>query len=277
MSLVWLNGVPATEIACDDRGLAYGDGLFETLRVQNGQIPLLERHLQRLELGCQRLMMPTHKAQWQADVLAFAAELGTGVCKLLLTRGSGLRGYSLPDPCQPRCLLLGSELPKYPVERSTQGIALFPCATRLAEQPLLAGLKHLNRLEQVLARSEWQDPQYAEGLMRDTSGRVIEGVFSNLFMVQAGQLVTPVLSRCGVAGVMRAELLAAASSLNIPCVVRDLAYVELLKADEVFMCNSIYGIWPVNRLQDSSWPQGPVTRRLQEHLSLLWSTSSNAA
>lgn len=276
MSLVWLNGVPTTDIACDDRGLAYGDGLFETLRVHNGQIPLLERHLQRLELGCQRLMMPLHMAQWRADVLAFAAELGTGVCKLLLTRGSGLRGYSLPDPCQPRCLLLGSELPKYPVERSTQGISLFPCSTRLAEQPLLAGLKHLNRLEQVLARAEWQDPQYAEGLMRDTSGRVIEGVFSNLFIVQAGQLLTPALERCGVAGVMRAELLAAASSFNIPCVVRDVAYEELVKADEVFMCNSVYGIWPVSCLQDIRWPVGPITRRLQQYLSL-WSTPSNAA
>ena len=135
---------------------------------------------------------------------------------------------------------------------------------------LLAGLKHLNRLEQVLARAEWQDTAYAEGLLCDTSGRVIEGVFSNLFLIKDGELITPDLSRCGVAGVMRAEILQQAQSLGISQTVRDVSYAELVAADEVFVCNSLYGIWPVCALATHDWPVGPLTRKLQglvSHLS----------
>src|SRR3546814_18241694 len=101
--------------------------------------------------------------------------------------------------------LLGSSSPSYPPQHAENGIRLLPCETRLAEQPRLAGIKHLNRLEQVLARAEWRDPVYAEGLMRDMSGRVVEGVFSNLFIVEAGKLRTVPLTLCGVAGCRRGE------------------------------------------------------------------------
>ena len=133
----------------------------------------------------------------------------------------------------------------------------------MSEQPLLAGLKHLNRLEQVLARSEWHDPAYAEGLMRDTSGRVVEGVFSNLFLVQDGRLLTPDLQRSGVAGVMRAALLVEAARLAIPCHITDISLEQLQQADELFVCNSVYGVWPVRAFADLSWPVGPLTRKLQ--------------
>jgi 4-amino-4-deoxychorismate lyase len=144
-----------------------------------------------------------------------------------------------------------------------QGIRLFPCATRLSRQPLLAGLKHLNRLEQVIARSEWQDTEHAEGLMLDQAGRVIEGVFSNLFLVRDGVLITPDLKRCGVAGVMRAELLFQAESLGIPTQITDIPLEQLQWADEVFVCNSVYGVWPVHACAALSWPVGPLTRKLQ--------------
>ncbi|MNV85640.1 Aminodeoxychorismate lyase [compost metagenome] len=127
----------------------------------------------------------------------------------------------------------------------------------------MAGIKHLNRLEQVLARAEWQDAEHAEGLMLDASGRVIEGVYSNLFLVQDGVLLTPDLSRCGVAGVMRAELLAQAEAQGMRCDVGDIALDALLQADEVFLCNSLYGVWPVRALQQHRWSVGPLTRKLQ--------------
>jgi 4-amino-4-deoxychorismate lyase len=142
-------------------------------------------------------------------------------------------------------------------------VRLFPCTTRLAEQPILAGLKHLNRLEQVLARAEWQDLAFAEGLMRDTSGRVIEGVFSNLFIVDSARLMTPSLERCGVAGVMREEVLERARQVGVSTLVCDLSLEQLHRADEVFVCNSLYGIWPVRQLDASVWSVGPVTRKLQ--------------
>jgi 4-amino-4-deoxychorismate lyase len=128
---------------------------------------------------------------------------------------------------------------------------------------LLAGLKHLNRLEQVIARGEWSDAEHAEGLMRDTTGRVVEGVYSNLFVVKGGVLLTPDLTRCGVAGVMRAQLLAIAEQSNMPARALDLQMTDLQKADEVFVCNSVYGIWPVRAFERLNWPVGPVTRKLQ--------------
>lgn len=261
--LTWVDGQPAELLSVRDRGLAYGDGLFETIAVRGGKPRLLERHLARLADGCTRLSIPLEGEQVRAELLAFAAAIGEGVAKLILTRGDGLRGYAPPMPAQPRRILQAAPVPAYPAVNACEGVRLYPCSTRLAEQPLLAGLKHLNRLEQVLARAEWSDPACAEGLVRDTQGRVIEGVYSNLFLVTDGVLVTPALTRCGVAGVMRAELLACAAQYGVPSEVRDVAFDELLAADEVLLCNSQYGIWPVRSLGAHDWPVGPLTRKLQ--------------
>lgn len=261
--LSWIDGQSAELLSVKDRGLAYGDGLFETIAVSGGQPSLLERHLARLVEGCARLHIPLDRALLKAELLAFSRQLGEGVAKLMVTRGDGLRGYAPPEPAQPRRILQGTAKPLYPARNAELGVRLFPCSTRLAEQPLLAGLKHLNRLEQVLARSEWQDAEHAEGLMLDTSGRVIEAVYSNLLVVSNGVLITADLSRCGVAGVMRAELLAQAAAQGIECQVRDISYAELLSADEVMLCNSVYGVWPVCALQTHDWPVGPLTRKLQ--------------
>lgn len=263
MTLSWVDGQPTYGLSVHDRGFAYGDGLFETIKVAGGHPALLNRHLDRLALGCQRLAIPYDMAVTRSQIEAFSAELGTGVAKLILTRGDGKRGYAPLPSCQPRTVLLGSPLPDYPAEHADTGIRLYSCATRLAEQPALAGLKHLNRLEQVLARAEWQDPALAEGLMRDTSGRVIEAVFSNLFFVQSGTLLTPSVHRCGVAGVMRAELLELARQVGIPTQVADVSLEQLFCADEVFVCNSLYGIWPVRQFEASVWPVGQLTRKLQ--------------
>ncbi len=263
MTSSWLNGQPCPGLPVHDRGLAYGDGLFETIRVADGQAPLLDRHLQRLRDGCQRLAIPIDTDELRNELARFFPVLGRGVAKLIVTRGTGQRGYAPPEPCQPQRLLLGSPLPAYPPQNALVGIRLFPCETRLAEQPRLAGIKHLNRLEQVLARAEWHDPAYAEGLMRDMSGRVVEGVFSNLFMVVDGELRTASLVRCGVAGVMRAEIMARAAQHGRTVVESDISYAELLQADEVFLCNSLYGIWPVTALAERVWPVGPLTRKLQ--------------
>ncbi|KAF1071647.1 MAG: Aminodeoxychorismate lyase [Pseudomonas citronellolis] len=263
--LAWVDGRPAQVLPLVDRGLAYGDGLFETIAVRNARPRLLERHLARLDEGCRRLRLPLDLTAFEAELMAFSAALGNGVAKLIVTRGDGLRGYAPPVEAEVRRVLLGSSWPTYPATNSEDGVLLFPCATRLAEQPVLAGLKHLNRLEQVLARAEWSDARFAEGLMCDTSGRVIEGVFSNLFLVRDGQLLTAELSRCGVAGVMRAEILGRAHALGIPFSIRDLVLDELSAADEVFLCNSLYGIWPVRGYQQHSWPLGPITRKLLAH------------
>jgi 4-amino-4-deoxychorismate lyase len=261
--LSWVDGQPAELLSVKDRGLAYGDGLFATVGVRQGTPQLLERQLARLELGCRRLALPCNHELLRSELLAFAGQMGEGVLKLIITRGDGQRGYAAPQPSQSRRILQAAPRPSYPAVNAVQGVQLFPCVTRLAEQPLLAGLKHLNRLEQVLARAEWQSADYAEGLMCDTHGRVIEGVYSNIFVVQHQQLLTPALDRCGVAGVMRAELLVRARQLGISVLEREISYAELLAADEVFVCNSLYGVWPVRALAGHDWLVGPLTRKLQ--------------
>lgn len=259
----WVDGRPAESLSIKDRGLAYGDGVFETIAVRAGRPPLLEYHMARLSTGCARLGIALDVALVRTEILSFATKLGEGVAKLILTRGDGLRGYAPPPTTQARRILQGSPLPAYPSVNAEQGVELYPCATRLAEQPLLAGLKHLNRLEQVMARAEWQSTEYAEGLVRDISGRVIEGVFSNLFLLVDGVLVTAELSRCGVAGVMRAALLERAKAVGIPVEIRDIEFDELLAAQEVFLCNSLYGVWPVRAMAGHHWSVGSLTRTLQ--------------
>ncbi|VVM61284.1 Aminodeoxychorismate lyase [Pseudomonas fluorescens] len=259
----WVDGQPADALSLKDRGLAYGDGLFETIAVHNGKPVLLDRHVDRLLHGCQRLAINLDHETMVAELSAYAHELHDGVLKLIVTRGDGQRGYA-PDPsAQARRILQGNPVAAYPAENAQLGVRLFPCVTRLGRQPLLAGLKHLNRLEQVLARAEWQDTEHAEGLMLDLAGRVIEGVFSNVFLVRDGALITADLKRCGVAGVMRAELLFQAEKSGISTQITDIPLEQLQWADEVFVCNSVYGIWPVRAYAALSWPVGPLTRKLQ--------------
>ncbi|MHC2147908.1 aminodeoxychorismate lyase [Pseudomonas sp. 210_17 TE3656] len=259
----WIDGQPAQAVNLQSRALAYGDGLFETIAVRAGRPSLLEYHLERLALGCQRLAISADHGLIRDELCRYASLLGDGVLKLILVRGDSQRGYAPAAGVAPRRILQGSPLPAYPAQHAEHGIRLFPCSTRLAEQPLLAGLKHLNRLEQVLARAEWQDAEHAEGLMRDVSGRIIEGVYSNLFLVHGAELLTADLSRCGVAGVMRAALIEHAAKSGIALHITDLSLQDLEQADEVFVCNSVYGVWPVRAFASLNWSPGPLTRKLQ--------------
>ncbi|WNW14109.1 aminodeoxychorismate lyase [Pseudomonas sp. DTU_2021_1001937_2_SI_NGA_ILE_001] len=259
----WVDGLAADSLALGNRGLAYGDGVFETLAVKAGVPLLFERHLQRLQSSCERLAIDLDLALIRDEMTRFAAQAGDGVMKLIITRGDSQRGYAPLAGAMPRRILQMSPAASYPPGHAREGIQLFECQTRLAEQPLLAGIKHLNRLEQVMARAEWQDPGFAEGLMRDMSGRPIEGVYSNLFLVRDGKLLSADLARCGVAGVMRAELLDQARTLGIVVEIRDLSMSDLQQADELFVCNSVYGVWPVRGYAGLNWPVGPLTRTLQ--------------
>lgn len=271
----WVDGRPGAALPVDDRGLAYGDGLYETIRVAAGRSPLVELHMQRLLRGADVLQMPVDIDAIEAELRAFmAAQLaaGRGDCtvKLLLTRGSAGRGYRPLPEAQPRRLLLAFPPAAWPAANTVDGIALYECALRLSINPTLAGIKHLNRLEQVLARGEWDDDRHAEGLLCDVEGRVIEGTMSNLFLVHDGVLVTPRLHRCGVGGVMRGFLIARALALGIPVSERDVVRADLDAADELFICNSNIGAWPVRELAARRFVPGPVTRRMQAEVDILW-------
>lgn len=260
--VAWINGEPAETLRLTDRGLQYGDGLFETLAVQDGRIRRLDLHLDRLREGCARLRLPMPDEDLLRRELDCAAEgESRAVLKLLLTRGPGGRGYRPPEPPSVTRMVFRHTWPDYPMGWYTQGIELRICTTRLAVGSPLAGLKHLNRLEQVLARAEW-DEGAQEGLMLDAEDRVVEGTMSNLFASPAeGRLVTPDLSRSGVAGVTRRHILARAKDEGVQVEVRDMSLDELLSSREMFVCNSIAGVWPVQRIESDTYPVGPLTRR----------------
>ncbi len=258
-----IDGEPRDLISARDRGLQYGDGLFETIAVREGRPCLWTRHLARLEAGCHRLGMPMPDPDRLATEAA--AEIGgaaQATLKLILTRGQGPRGYRAPRPATPVRLLECTAPPAFPDAWSSKGIRVRWCETRLSRNPRTAGLKHLNRLEQVLARSEWSDPRIAEGLMLDTEGRVVEGTMSNLFMVAQGRLFTPELSESGVAGVMRALVIDTARDLGLPLSVEKLMPVDLKGADALFMTNALVGIWPVCELQGEPLDAGAAPPEL---------------
>lgn len=260
-----VNGTPAAAVSTSDRGFTLGDGLFETVAVRDGRARLWHEHGERLSEGCRRLGLPL------ADLALLEAELeqlrggdADGTARITWTRGSGPRGYAPPSPTHPtRVITWLPGLPTLP----PRPLRLRWCETRLAENPVLAGLKHLNRLEQVLARAEWNDPAVDEGLMRSTGGDVIECTSSNLFLVRDGVLNTPALDRCGVAGVVRRRVLALAGQCSIAATVGRIPGADVAAADELFVTNAQRGIAPVGRLEEHQLPApGPVTRRLQDAL-----------
>ena len=258
----WIDGQPAEALPLTDRGLHYGDGLFETLAVRDGSIRRLSMHLERLQDGCARLGMPRpDEQQLRRELDAACRGQKHAVLKLMLTRGSGGRGYRPPAPPIVTRILFRYPWPDYPSDWSELGIELRICRTRLGLNPALAGLKHLSRLEQVLARAEW-DEGPPEGLMLDASGHVIECTMTNLFASPAeGRLVTPDLTHAGVAGVTRRHILERARAEGFSVEVKRLALDEVLESREIFVCNSIAGVWPVHRIEARSYTVGPLTRR----------------
>ncbi|MET0255443.1 MAG: aminodeoxychorismate lyase [Luteibacter sp.] len=252
--------VDGDRVPAADRGFAYGDGLFETLRVVDARAPLWPRHAARLEQGCARLRMPAPDLDAiHAEVLRLAGGMADAVVRVTVTRGDGPRGYAPPPSPRPRVVVHAAPL-RLDGDAYAAGLALRLCETRLGDQPALAGMKHLNRLEQVLARAEWSDAAYGEGLMLDVRGDVACATAANVFAVFAGHLVTPAVDRCGVAGVARAEVLALR-----PAGITRMTPARLAEADEVFLTSAVRGILPIRVFSTRSWQPGPVTRALQAH------------
>ncbi|MBW3568288.1 MAG: aminodeoxychorismate lyase, partial [Proteobacteria bacterium] len=174
--MILVNGVATDAVPVTDRGLAYGDGLFETMRARNGRLPLLDYHLERLYRGLQVLgFAGVPRDTLIAELHIAAASVPDGVLKLIITRGSGNRGYAIPAETETRRIVIAGEFPEHIAAWNENGISLRFCSTVLEGPHALDGLKHLNRLAQVLARGEWRDPDIQEGLMRDVGGNIVEG------------------------------------------------------------------------------------------------------
>lgn len=258
-----LNGECKHCIDVSDRGFQYGDGLFETIEVVAGKPLFLDRHLNRLAQGCERLLIPSPERELlRQEAERLSATAGHAVLKLIVTRGQGGRGYRLPRAVHPTRLFSLHPYPDYPASYRINGIAARICHSRLGLNSALAGIKHLNRLEQVMARAEWDTDDWQEGLMLDQAGHVIEGTMSNVFCVKDRVLMTAPIEHCGVAGVVRDMLIRSAAELGIATRICYFTVEQLLEADEIFVTNSVIGIWPVKLLEQQYFTVGSVTTLL---------------
>ncbi|MGH8251828.1 MAG: aminodeoxychorismate lyase [Steroidobacteraceae bacterium] len=266
MTRFLVNGREDGRLDPADRGLHYGDGLFETLAVRNGRARFLDWHFERLAEGARRLGMPLpDTVSLRADIRAACAP-DTGVVKLIVTRGRGERGYRPPADPAPTRIVAGLSRPAWPDSAWTRGVRLGLCRTRLGRNPALAGIKHLNRLEQVLARREWDDERMDEGLMLDDRELAVCGTQTNLFARIADRWVTPELSQCGVAGVMRRAFRGWAAEQGDRVIERELPAAELAGATALVLTNSLVGAWPVSEFAGRPMAVDPRVARFNDWL-----------
>lgn len=262
-----------------DRGFAYGDGVFRTMKMVQGLPEKWPLHYQKLVADCavinivcpsaEILMSDLQQLFTPNDLL----EYPFAVAKIIITRGEGNRGYAPPAITAPTRVVIKSPMPEYPPERFNEGIHLIVCETRLAAQPILAGIKHLNRLENVLARMEWAETHIgngiADGIMLDTQGNVIECTAANIFARFGDKLITPSLAECGIGGITRQRIINIAHLLGLTIVIEIINLEMLYSADEVIICNSLYSAWQVKTVQgksgvNKSWPIGALAANIRE-------------
>jgi len=259
-----VNGEISTLVPAFNRGLNYGDGIFETLVVQSGRPRRWQGHMDRLGIGCERLGIPVPpQSILLREVQTVSAGLLNAVVKIVITRGGQHRSYMPPE--HEKCVRIVSAHP-FPdgiAELARLGVTARICDIRLAIQPALGGMKHLNRLEQVLASAELRDTDAQEGILLDREDHVVSAISANIFLVVEDRLLTPRLDLCGVRGVVRRLIL---SGFGARCEQRRITLDMVQEADEVFICNTIKGIVPVTEIDGQEFGIGSVTRELQTWL-----------
>lgn len=269
-STVLINGQATQSISVFDRGMQFGDGLFETIACIDGEFPFWGQHMQRLAEGCDRLGIgaPDYM-QLLSEARQVSAGQARAIVKIMITRGTGERGYTFAKDIQPSRVVIANSWPPLPATYWTQGVTITWCRTRLAQQPLLAGIKHLNRLEQVLARAELHDRDVQEGLVCDTAGLLIEATAHNVFLIKDNEFVTPSLAKAGVAGIMRETVLAWLAQHGHKVNITDVTPDAVRSADALFLCNSLHGIWPVCRCDETLYTVHPSVRELTDQMAKL--------
>ncbi|MGA7541013.1 MAG: aminodeoxychorismate lyase [Steroidobacteraceae bacterium] len=264
-----VNGEAGGDLSVLDRGLHFGDGVFETIACLHHRPRFLALHLERLTHGCRVLGFPPPAAHLLREELErLAGVQARSIVKLIVTRGPALvRGYAVSGSEQATRLMIRYPWPVEDPNLWRQGVNVRIAAVRLGENPALAGLKHCNRLEQILARAEPGAAEAAEALMFSRSGKLVSGTMTNVFLIdgpaQAPRLRTPAIDLCGVAGIMRRVVLREAANAGLSAHEADLWPADVAAASEVFLTNARVGIWPVRRIEQRTLTPGPLTRRLQ--------------
>jgi 4-amino-4-deoxychorismate lyase len=269
----WVNQQLAGQLDPLERGLVYGDGLFETLRYQSGRYHLLQAHIGRLQRGCEVLQIAFPRTRIADQLRATADYLAVSGCdsatvRLVLTRGNAVdrsegRGYG-GEHGQPN-LVMSVFAAAGAWREALPALAIRTCEHQLAIQPRLAGIKHCNRLDQVLAARELRGHGYSEGLLYDLQGYLVSAVAANVFLLLDGVLVTPELSHCGVAGTVREALLdTVAPRCGLQVTEQRLVAADLERASEVFLTSSLQGVRTVASADSLRFPEHAVADQLRE-------------
>lgn len=262
-----VNGTEVDSVSLFDRGLNFGDGVFETMAYKYNQLCFWTKHWERLISGCDKLNInQPEERDVKNNILKLLAGQDDCTVKLIVTRGCTPRGYVYPDGLTPNYIILVFKTVPSNSTYAESGVNVIYCKTPISENPVLAGIKHLNRLEQVLARNEWGNDSIQEGLMQNAHGDIIEGTMSNIFIVKNDSLYTPELSLSGIRGVIRAVILEIADKTGINIIETAITKEFMLEADEIFLTNSLIEIWPVKKLESKEYKIGRMTKLFQSEV-----------
>ncbi|ELW9546640.1 TPA: aminodeoxychorismate lyase [Klebsiella aerogenes] len=251
-----INGQQAEVLPISDRGLQFGDGCFTTARIRSGQVVMLNRHLKRLKAACERLFI--NFSQWELladEMRQVALNHNEAVLKVIITRGSGGRGYSGMGCNTPTRVVSVSSYPAQYARWREQGIVLTLSPVHLGRNPSLAGLKHLNRLEQVLIRSHLEQTDADEALVLDSDGWLTECCAANVFWRKGSQVFTPRLDQAGVNGIMRQHCMDMLARSPFGVVEVSVRPDALRDADEVLICNALMPLVPARGWDDICWSE----------------------
>jgi len=264
MNKILINGKKDNRISVTDRGFQYGDCLFETIAYKNNTLIYWREHLQGMNNACKFLDLEIIDEDiWLKDIKKTIKDNDQDlVIKLIYSRGEAQRGYKIPESTSVMRVVMSSPLPVYAEELYSQGVRLTICETPASSNSRLAGIKHLNKLENILARNEWSDKKIFEGLMLDDFNNVIEGTMTNLFVVKNNSLYTPILKRSGVNGIIRQRIIDLAKNDNIVTQQIEIKLDKLLEMDEIFISNSLIGLCPVNKIDTNYYKIGSITKQL---------------
>jgi 4-amino-4-deoxychorismate lyase len=264
---VLVNGEQQSSVNCNDRGLAYGDGIFETIRLNQGQITFHNLHFTRLYRGCDILNIRLSKRLLQDDIATLLANTSAttdGILKIIITRGYGLGGYTPEQNIPPNRILLHKKISQQYKNKTATG-AVVGLSDIILYPSCVADTKHLNRLPQVMASYESQQKNFNELLLANQYGNIIEGTCSNLFLVNnQNELITPNIYNYGVAGVCREWIIQNQHLLKLTVKLKDCTITDLQQAKEIFLCNSVFGVWPIVSFNGTAYAKTSISNHIKD-------------
>lgn len=260
---IWVNGEKTDKVSVLDRGFSYGDGIFTTIKVANSHCELLPQHIERLQQGLIKLSIASIDFEnLFEDLTAKSKNLQNGVLKVIITRGQGKRGYSSVGCDSPTIVISASSVAPSYQQWQQEGVELGVSTIALGINPLTAGIKHLNRLEQILVKQQIDDNKWTDAVVLDCQGHVIETSMANIFLCKDNIVYTPCLTSSGVKGLMRQQVINYLDDNNIDIIEDRFKFGAIINADEIFITNCLMGVVPITGVDTTAFSIGKITSML---------------